>query len=287
MGKSVIFILMVILMTTVVAAQQIEEYTVKVNLVGKSAVVDYAIKSDFSKNLELKLPTDAKILDISEQNYDFKNGVLNVLLDRELTLEYLSKDFVEALDKNYFVADFGLPFDINKFSLEVVLPEGAVLDDPKSVFPKPEISSDGLNIILSWEKENIFEGESFPVFIIYKDERAFPPWLLAVLVVAFALIILFLNFKRKSYSKEVVSKEPPVKVVTKKEPVQTKPIHLLETESKVVKALRAAGGEMWQKQIQIKTGFSKAKLSRVIRDLEARGMLKRIPLGNTNKIKLI
>ena len=274
-------------MTTVVAAQQIEEYTVKVNLVGKSAVVDYAIKSDFSKNLELKLPTDAKILDISEQNYDFKNGVLNVLLDRELTLEYLSKDFVEALDKNYFVADFGLPFDINKFSLEVVLPEGAVLDDPKSVFPKPEISSDGLNIILSWEKENIFEGESFPVFIIYKDERAFPPWLLAVLVVAFALIILFLNFKRKSYSKEVVSKEPPVKVVTKKEPVQTKPIHLLETESKVVKALRAAGGEMWQKQIQIKTGFSKAKLSRVIRDLEARGMLKRIPLGNTNKIKLI
>jgi len=43
---------------------------------------------------------------------------------------------------------------------------------------------------------------------------------------------------------------------------------------------------MWQKQLQLKTGFSKAKLSRVIRNLESRSLVKKIPFGNANKIRL-
>jgi uncharacterized membrane protein len=43
---------------------------------------------------------------------------------------------------------------------------------------------------------------------------------------------------------------------------------------------------LWQKQIQNSTGFSKAKVSRLVRNLESRGLVKKIPFGNTNKIRL-
>jgi len=63
--------------------------------------------------------------------------------------------------------------------------------------------------------------------------------------------------------------------------------HLIESEKKVIEELKKADrNEMWQKQIQTSTGFSKAKLSRVIRNLEARKLVRKIPMGNTNKISL-
>jgi uncharacterized membrane protein len=59
----------------------------------------------------------------------------------------------------------------------------------------------------------------------------------------------------------------------------------MESEQKVVDFLRTKG-EAWQKQIQLSTGFSKAKVSRVVRNLEARGVVSKTPYGNTNKVAL-
>jgi len=63
--------------------------------------------------------------------------------------------------------------------------------------------------------------------------------------------------------------------------------YLLDTEKKIIEELKKADrNELWQKQIQNSTGFSKAKLSRLIRNLESRNLIVKIPFGNTNKIKL-
>ena len=63
--------------------------------------------------------------------------------------------------------------------------------------------------------------------------------------------------------------------------------HLIESEKAVIAELKNADKkELWQKQLQLKTEFSKAKLSRVIRNLEARNIIQKTPYGNTNKIKL-
>lgn len=62
---------------------------------------------------------------------------------------------------------------------------------------------------------------------------------------------------------------------------------LLDAEKKVIDLLkRADRHEMWQRKIQEETGFSKAKLSRLVRNLESRGLIEKIPMGNTNKVKL-
>ena len=63
--------------------------------------------------------------------------------------------------------------------------------------------------------------------------------------------------------------------------------YLLDTEKNIIEELKKADrNELWQRQIQSSTGFSKAKVSRLIRKLESRGLITKIPFGNTNKIRL-
>lgn len=276
---SVFLLIMTFSLVGAVSADHIESYDIVVNLVDVSAIVNYNIITDFSGNLEIMLPEDAKILEASE-DYVFEESVLNVFVDKELNLEYLTREFVDEADKHYFLTDFPLSHNVMNFSLRVILPEGATLDDPNAVFPKPEITTDGVNIILNWEKNDIEAGGSFPVFMAFRvqESNSILVPILVVIAVFILLVLLVLNFRHK------LKRKLKVKKVNKRAPEE---LHLIESESKVIGVLRKEGGEMWQKQIQIKTGFSKAKLSRIIRDLEVRKLIKRIPLGNTNKIKLI
>lgn len=275
---SLLMIFLVFSTISFVSAVNINSYEIEVNLVNGNSVVNYNLNVDTPGNLELELPEDAKILDVSN-DYVFEEGVLSVFVDNELNLEYLTKSFVDKADKNYFLADFSLLHDVKNFKLRVILPEGAVLDDPNSVFPKPEITSDGVNIILNWEDTNLNAGESFPVFMAFNEKSSNSMLFLAFAVLVVILSVLFsFNFKRKKDKLKI-------KKVHKKAP--EKDLHLLESEAIVMGVLRKEGGEMWQRQIRFSTGFSKAKLSRVIRNLEARKLIKKIPLGNTNKIKLI
>ena len=104
--------------------------------------------------------------------------------------------------------------------------------------------------------------------------------LLVVLLIF--ILLLFFYFKKKV-------KQKRAKILKKKTKSKIERIeeHLMESEKKVIDELRNADKkELWQKQLQLKTEFSKAKLSRVIRDLEARNIIQKIPFGNTNKIKL-
>lgn len=65
-------------------------------------------------------------------------------------------------------------------------------------------------------------------------------------------------------------------------------IHLLESEKVIVNALlKSKDHIMWQKELQIAVGFTKSKLSRTIRNMEQRSLVKKTPYGSTNKIELI
>ncbi|MCK5289921.1 MAG: hypothetical protein KAJ56_03165 [Candidatus Aenigmarchaeota archaeon] len=63
--------------------------------------------------------------------------------------------------------------------------------------------------------------------------------------------------------------------------------HLLESEAAVVDALEANMGVLKQKELLDITSFSKAKLSRVISNLESRAIVEKKQWGNSNKISLV
>lgn len=275
-----LFLACVLLLSETANAQTIEEYNINIDLIDTTALVSQSIKADFSDIIDLKLPEDAKITDISAENYTFQKGILTVKIDRELDLKYLTKEAIEKTSKYHFLTNIHFPFDTKTFKLKVVLPESAALDTPTSAYPPPQITSDGINIILDWEKEDLKKGESFPVFVIFKKPSS--KWILWIIGAVLVIAIIFFLVKQ---SIKLKIPEKPAKKTKKK--VEAKELHLLESESLVMGALNKLGGEAWQKQLQIQTGFSKAKLSRTIRNLEARRLIKKIPLGNTNKIKTI
>ena len=58
-------------------------------------------------------------------------------------------------------------------------------------------------------------------------------------------------------------------------------------ERKVVEVITNAGGEINQRKVVQETNLSKAKVSRVVKRLQERGLIDVTRLGRTNKLKLV
>lgn len=174
-----------------------------------------------------------------------------------------------------------------KLPLGYIIPKEAGKDETFFVNPEPDnLYSDGQRIILNWKDESL--EKKFEASVILEKLEDSPKILeiILFLVLIGVILFLFLNFKRKikQEKKKIAKKRLTTKKKSKTEILEE---HLMENEKKVINELRNADKkELWQKQLQLKTEFSKAKLSRIIRNLEARNIIQKIPFGNTNKIKL-
>ncbi|MEE8402384.1 MAG: cell wall-binding repeat-containing protein [Candidatus Hydrothermarchaeaceae archaeon] len=61
---------------------------------------------------------------------------------------------------------------------------------------------------------------------------------------------------------------------------------LTRDEEKVVKTIIEGGGELMQDQLPLKTTFSRPKVSRIVSDLEGRGIISKEPDGRTQKLRV-
>jgi len=262
-------------------------------------------------NEDKPLHTIQAVIDITEQTDNFEISLvprienLNVVIDDEVTkcnlieeigysvlnclpLEDEGKHFItinfnsnypvfNVEDKVLYKTSFDTFNQINYFTFLLKLSEGSVIPQEEgrdsSFFITPKdpkedsIYSDGRRIILLWEEETISQDYEISVLIEGLNQplsNVFIPVIITLLV----LVTLIYRYRNKN-SKEAVEAV------------------LIEKEEKIVEVLKHAEKHtMWQKQLQRETGFSKAKLSRTLNDLEKRGIIKKEPVGNTNKIHL-
>ena len=64
--------------------------------------------------------------------------------------------------------------------------------------------------------------------------------------------------------------------------------NLFEDEKRIVEyLLKKKGKESWTKEIVRDLGISKVKLSRKLRSLEKKEIIKKIPYGNENKVRVL
>jgi len=160
--------------------------------------------------------------------------------------------------------------------LSVKLPIGYVLPERSDYFITPTSSSmysDGRRHILVWEYENVSDLE---VSIIFERSSG-NVWQSLPLIFLSFLILLFLAFYMRQYLGR--KKKEKIKRIVYS--------HLLESEAAVVDALEANMGVLKQKELLDITSFSKAKLSRVISNLESRGIVEKKSWGNSNKIFIV
>jgi len=173
-----------------------------------------------------------------------------------------------------------LPYPSLQQQVTLQLPVGYIIprergkDESFYISPTPkEVYSDGEHIIIDWEQK----GQEMSISVVARKVVGPPLAWIAISVIAVAVAA---GFSTWAVLRE--RKRPRIQKPKKK---QTVIPGLMESEQKVVDFIREKG-EVWQKQIQLTTGFSKAKVSRVIRNLEARGVVTKTVYGNTNKIGL-
>ena len=146
----------------------------------------------------------------------------------------------------------------DRINMRLHLPEMTTLSDAPGAIPTPsEVSTDGKRIILGWEF-----GEEATVAVFYESEKDNTLFIAAGAL--FAILISAYVFYRLSHKRvlEILTKdEQDVLALIKK---------------KVVK----------QSEVSQRLGFSKSKMSKLIRKLEEKNLIRKEPYFKTNILKI-
>lgn len=153
---------------------------------------------------------------------------------------------------------FRSSFSAEQVTLSVTLPEGASLDE---AIPQGELSTDGSRIMIAWPPA---AERSVAVFYTIEPET---PWLL---LVAFSLpilagfgFLLYWNTQRRASTRVIDA--------------------LLSENERAV--FERVDGSRTQQNIADELGYSKSKMSKVVRKLEEKGLVGKEPHFKTNRLK--
>ncbi len=163
-----------------------------------------------------------------------------------------------------------------KFNYILKLPVGFIIPEEKDISffvnPQPKsIYSDGRRVILLWERKEIDSAFELSVLMEPAGKHIHPIYWVIGLIFLALLVGVGIMLSLKKVKKNEIAYPA-----------------LIEHEKAIVDILKKAKGHvLWQKQIQLRSGLSKVKVSRILRSLEERGVIKKEPWGNTNKVHLI
>lgn len=291
------------------SAADLQNYNASYDLILDKAIVDLTLSFDnFHSQVEWTVPQDASAIEVSEgltfeiqEDQNSKNVIVNGKLFNTLHLKYITSSVIEKTKDRFFILDLS-SVDAKNLSITVKLPEEANLkytvDAPQpSIIPvSKDIKTDGQRIIIHWGTEDLDQAKS--ILVIYTLPQRTNPVILGIIVLGFVIVFsiggfiyYFKNKKRKHNTTIPKKKKEKVEKPEKVAPEKTSPSdltrNLFEEEKKIVEILlESKGNELWQKELAHKSGLSKVKLSRKIRNLEQKGLIEKIPYGNTNKIRV-
>lgn len=224
------------------------------------------IESHTQQLLELELQAE---IELREGRCSLEGSKLSCHLDPGLnSIWMLIRSKLLDLGGGRYILKRSYPLRYDSLSLMVLMPAEYQLN-PDFSYPGDylEFPYAGMNAYL-WRSSN---GSDF--FLIALFESRNPPgipWLIPVLLGSIAACI-GLGMYRFRWARAKLQISPG----------------LLESEQKVIQCLiNAKDQQLMQYQLQKLTGFSKPKLSRVLRSLEQRGLIEKHPRGSTNLIKL-
>jgi len=297
------FIILFLLLIPVAAAQEyhFRDYTISiapdyqgnaieevsftvVNLKGNISAVEYAIAA---------MPSQVRVYDDEgELEVFIEDSTLVVPLRKKLQAgESQRLRFVFTLPEvvssyrgdNILTMSYVPEVRVVNFTFMVKLPKGSILVSEQrgageaiaAVYPTPErILTDGEHIIVRWKKWELLPRESFRIFVMYttveQEKRSGYALALVGLALGAALTYAYFAYQKK---KQGVEQSKVVKLV------------LREDEQKIYDLL-AEKGEILQEEIVKQTGFSKAKVSKLVRNLEEKGIIKKEPYRKTNRLIL-
>lgn len=253
------------------------------------------LTSKQTANISIELPYDARQItdeaDSTTMPDSLEGNVLTFYLKDGKSIEYsyITSDFI---DGESFVVSFSAPFNTSLLRMTLSLPEKAVLDRPirkgqssgSSVYPAPKrMETDGQAITVVWEFNDVEKGDEIALYAKYKKPlRYLAPLLLIIagilVFIAGMAYLLARKGRRKSMKTSVRINDPEVSKGIEQ--------HLKEDEEQVINVLKLKEGSCEQGTLRIATGFSKAKLSGLLKELEERKVIVKEKRGKKNRVFL-
>ena len=183
-------------------------------------------------------------------------------------------------DGFFFSYDYGVKIPTEDFSISFVLPTGTAIVKKDSgmdpYFPEGAVigsTDDGRHITVTWDSGIPKLGRDYSYRVFYErvteiySNRWFYPVVAFLCILLVVLSFMLFRFRKARKIKTVLSV-------------------LHESERKVIEILMANEGRSDQRDLVKETGFSKAKMSRLMLDLERRGLITKTRRGRTNIIEL-
>ncbi|MBW3010926.1 hypothetical protein KY326_01765 [Candidatus Woesearchaeota archaeon] len=284
--RFILIILILLMFVQLVHAAPVIDNVMAYTIVTDTTIVEHHIQfSEEQLSWEMKIPLDSEAIEVTGASYDISETdeykIISANAVKEINLKYISDGFVEKTTDRYFTINLGaIP---GSKDITVILPESAFLkyslDSPKSsLIPATEdITTDGKRITLHWSTKDLEDANS--LLVIYDEpEVQGLSWKYFSILAIITVIIGYILIKKKNKKKKSVQPVDASTDLTR---------NLFEEERAIIEVLlKSKDKEMWQKQLIFETGISKVRMSRKLRALEAKGLIERIPYGNTNKIRL-
>lgn len=286
-------LMFIILNSTNVGATKIDAETVKVDLGRISKVkVELDYHDLTSEQISYSVPFSAggikaesggRELKCEKRNLDVGTEFLCDPLEKEnftVALSYETDALTEKMGEIWKVNyNYNLLKPTEVYRIRFILPEGkGIYQNEKSNLPSPaqpsgwETGSEGRRIYLEWET-NPELGESLSYAAYYEElsvweGQIYLYLLLGIVIIALASFALYFYLKKTPKSLEAIL-----------------PL-LKQDEKKIIKQIMEHGNSCEQSEIVSELEFSKAKVSRLIKDLSDRNVISKEKIGRKNRVKL-
>lgn len=194
----------------------------------------------------------------------------------DIIISYDSNQKINKRDNYFLFTDsFKININTNTTPILVKLPEGTGLREPveNSFSPKNAlIGSDGRRTIINWQINDLKKGDRIDVYLAFEKIgeviiSEFPIEIFVIIIIiTFAAVIIFYQFYWKQKSVKLI-------------------LPVLKKDEKIIfDTIMKHGNGINQKIIVNDSGYSKAKVSKVLNSLKERGLIKLERIGRKNKV---
>jgi len=287
--KKIFILLFLILLSVPCFSKELYQYGVTAEIF-ENNTVSYKLTLIFVNNTDqtfifpISSSNNVKVESIADCNV--QSGMLetNILCNLKVsnrTVVVISYDSEQKVSKkdNYFLFEdsFKINSDSDTASFLIKLPEGTGLKEPIENSYSPSgalIGSDGRRTIINWIENDLKKGKKFDVSIAYEKIgevviSEIP--IQIILFIAFLIIVGFAFFYQFYWKHRRVNLIIPI---------------LKKDEKKIFDTIMKHGSGVNQKLIVNDSGYSKAKVSKVLKSLEERGILRLERIGRRNKVHI-
>ena len=194
---------------------------------------------------------------------------------RTLELSFKTSDFVKRLDaQNYLSADLSLGQEIFSLFASFTLDEGLLIskkNDVPQIFPEnATILSDGRRVIVNWNFQNVPKDKivKFEIFYETIEKTKFPVFQAVLAFLLIAAVISSLFYKRMKKARQLI-------------------FSVLDEQERKILEMVSKAEQINQKKIVQAMNLSKAKVSRIVKKLAERGLIKVERRGRTNILRIV